>query len=252
MSQKKESNRIDISSSDLYDHNLQPRIVVEVDEQQDLEFDTPIASWFYILASIIGGFFALMVTELSYNGYTMYHLVFGSNYYRIDLFVLVISGIYGTVLGAVPGVHKNKVVRTIAGNLLGLVFGLCGGILASGFNNFLMEIMNLTEKGDLIIIILMRGLSWSLVGVMIGLGISIIGCRAKQVIRFMVAGFTGALIGGVIFSMLMETFLYQNILSRGVSILILGLCLAAGFVFANKKVNNLGFRFSYLLALKCK
>jgi hypothetical protein len=109
----------------------------------------------------------------------------------------------GGCLGIAGGLARRSAAGSVAGGLCGAILGgLFGAVGALGSLPFSMQLRIQHPNNDLVIGILLHGMTWGLLGAVSGLAFAIGLGQPRLAVRAVVAGLVGAVVGSVAFDLI--------------------------------------------------
>jgi len=168
-------------------------------------------SWFYLLlAGLIGALIAWGVTE-PYLGDT----VEDEQSTAIALLMLLsMGGLVGLMVGSMEGILARNFSRSVKSGLIGLLIGFGGGIASIIIAGIVAQIIipigvaivgaeaaqdPAHNFAGFILIVIVRSLIWTVLGMTVGLGPGIALKAKKLVLNGFIGGMIGGMIGGLLF-----------------------------------------------------
>lgn len=201
----------------------------DLDVQISASGTTPLPVWQLPLAGILCALLAWGVTEISYEGFTLYYLIIADFLIKTDLFIISVSSLFGAAFGSVAGIYEKKTAKAIMGILIGLLVGAIGGIAGGFAGNTVSSFGNSGQT----INVLAYGIAWSLSGFFLGLGQGL--GTLKYIGTSAIGGLIGGLLGGIMFNLFNIIIAAPEAVTRGAAICFLGLCIGLGLAIAQRK-----------------
>ncbi|MDA3852152.1 MAG: FHA domain-containing protein [Spirochaetaceae bacterium] len=175
----------------------------------------------YALIGLLGGAASFATVDLllrfqeSFSSYLSFNLLLGASF----------GIMLGVFLGSAEGiVHSNR-HKVLTGILVGVLVGALGGILGVHYGqSLLLSLLSRSSYQDSLplgLSLFFRALSWSVMGILIGM---VEGIRARSGIKIfygMLGGLFGGFLGGILLE-LINHFSRSYALSRLLGMLVLG------------------------------
>ena len=132
----------------------------------------------------------------------------------------------GLFLGIGEGIFYGSVENAVKYALIGAAVSF-GIAFLSGDLAQLMYAAVISNEASLFVRSLVRGLGWAIMGLGTGLAVGLIKPELKRILFCSIGGLAGAFIGGFLFNYI-ATIIPNDIVARGVALLIMGLLIGVG------------------------
>ena len=172
----------------------------------------------YIIAGLIGGFIAWMVTE-----------IFWSEHRNVSSNVLVDMALWGGVMTALiggciassEGIVTQSSEKAIKDGVIGLGIGFIGGFFGGFFGQTLYSFLGGGKVKSIGLQIFARTIGWGLLGAFVGIAQGIVVKSLKKMMNATIGGLIGGLVGGFLFDPI-GIIIGGGTISRIVAIPVLG------------------------------
>lgn len=152
-----------------------------------------------LLAGAIGGFLAWMATEPFLNDSSENSRQGAEILLRMGLYSGVLGALIGSALGATEGLGARVAEKSLRGAVLGLIIGFFGGAAGGVCGQMLYGGLGGGESSNLAQQIMIRALSWGLVGIGVGIAQGALTWTPRKLVNGMLGGALGGLVGGFLF-----------------------------------------------------
>ncbi len=164
----------------------------------------------------------------------VYELINNSIRFETSIFSGIVGGIIGCVMGIGEGIYYGSKRNAVKYGLIGLgiafVISFMGGYIAQILYSILLYDTN--EYTSNIYLAFGRGISWSVMGIGVGISIGLIKPEKMRIINCMLGGTMGGFIGGFLFNFIFiavsTSEMDTGIVPRAIGIIIMGLLIGLG------------------------
>jgi len=156
-----------------------------------------------VLAGAIGGLLAWLITEIFFGDGRSTAQSVQQIIMEMAIFGGLIGGLMGSALGAAEGVITRVAPVALRGGAIALGVGFLGGMIGGASGQVLYGMMGGGSfEISMGMQVLARTLGWGLIGLFIGLGQGISYRSSKKVINGLIGGMVGGLVGGLLFDLI--------------------------------------------------
>ena len=225
---EEQSSRIIINEDDLLADDIPPKAYPGLQSQPIIQQDQkPLAIRSSSLvqlafAGLAGGVLAWGITEFLFENDAWIYQSYTQILIEASYFGAVIGSVIGAALGSVEGLSGRVGSKAISGMLISLFVGLVGGALGGFTGQFVYGWLGGGQLDNISTQILVRGFSWSLIGLFIGFGQGLGTGGGRKIVNGLLGGFIGGAVGGLLFDFIAMIF-YGGVVSRAIAISLLGL-----------------------------
>lgn len=164
----------------------------------------------------------------------VYALINNSIRLETSIFSGIVGGIIGCVMGIGEGIYYGSKRNAVKYGLIGLgiafVISFMGGYIAQILYSILLYDTN--EYTSNIYLAFGRGISWSVMGIGVGISIGLIKPEKMRIINCVLGGTMGGFIGGFLFNFIFiavsTSEMDTGIVPRAIGIIIMGLLIGLG------------------------